>query len=66
MNSVTNNPAGSPHMIVGVELANRYDQPDLRIHTHNAALQNRIRSMRNTPAGVRAAHTMRKLPPSLI
>jgi len=60
--SVVNEPAGSNKMILGVELLNNYEQPDLRIHENNLTLKRRIEGVRNTPAGVRAAHTFRKLP----
>jgi hypothetical protein len=59
---ITNNPVENPHMILGVDLINRYEQPDIKLHEHNAALHDRIKKLRNTPAGVRAAHTFRKLP----
>jgi hypothetical protein len=60
--SVVNEPAGSNKMILGVDLLNSYEQPDLRIHENNLTLKRRIEGLRNTPAGVRAAHTFRKLP----
>jgi|LauGreDrversion4_2_1035121.scaffolds.fasta_scaffold445448_1 hypothetical protein len=60
--SVTNNPAPISKMVLGVDLLNRYEQPSLKLHEHNSALHNRIERLRHTPAGVRAAHTFRKLP----
>lgn len=60
MYSVVNDPAGS-NMILGVDLVNRYEKPDLQIHQNNAALATSLRRARNTPAGVRAAHTYSKL-----
>jgi len=66
MYSVTDRPYGGPEMILGVDMLNKYENPDIRIHQHNAELAERLRRVRNTPAGVRAAHTLRKLPPEMI
>jgi len=60
--SITNNPAENSQMILGVDLLNRYEQPDVRLHENNHAHNEGIAKMRNTPAGVRAAHVFRKLP----
>jgi hypothetical protein len=62
MYSITDNPAPRPQMVLGVDLLNRHEQPSLRLHEHNGALHDRIERLRHTPAGVRAAHTFRKLP----
>jgi hypothetical protein len=59
--SIVNDPANN-HMILGVDMINRYEQPDLRIHEHNAHLKERLHRLASTPAGVRSAHTLRKLP----
>lgn len=66
LNSVTGSPNGGSTMVLGVDLVNKYSQPQLRIHEHNAALIKRIHDLRGTPAGVRSAHTFRKLPPSIL
>jgi hypothetical protein len=58
---IVNDPAEN-HLILGVDLINRYETPDLKIHENNAHLQERLKRIRNTPAGVRSAHTLRKLP----
>ena len=62
ISSITNVPEGNNHMVLGVDLVNRYEQPDLKIHEHNRTLERRNAEIRNTPAGVRAAHTFRRLP----
>jgi hypothetical protein len=60
--SITDNPSVGSKMILGVDLMNRYEQPDLRLHENNMAIPKRLAELRNTPAGVRAAHTLRRLP----
>ena len=59
LNSIVNNT--TPHMILKVNLANRYEQPELKLHEHNPTLHRIIAEHRNTPAGVRASHTFRRL-----
>jgi hypothetical protein len=61
IDSITNNLAGENKMILNVDLVNRYEQPDIRIHEHNRSLERNLREIRNTEAGVRSAHTYSKL-----
>lgn len=61
MDSLTNNINGSSSMVLGVDVLNRRELPELRMHENNAYLHKRLANMRNTPAGVRAAHTIRRL-----
>lgn len=62
LNRITNNLNHNPHMVLDVDLVNKYEQPDLKIHEHNQAAINRQNQLRRTVAGVRAAHAFRKLP----
>lgn len=66
LNRITGAPNGGSTMVLGVDLVNKYSQPQLRLHEHNAALAHRLHDLRGTPAGVRAAHTFRKLPPHIL
>lgn len=61
LNSITNNLAGSPHMILKADLTNKREQPDLKVHEKNEYKLKRLEELKNTPAGVRAAHSPRKL-----
>jgi len=61
MNSISHHIAGGNKMILNVELQNRREKPDIQLHQHNAYLIDRLARIRNTVAGVRAAHTPRKL-----
>ncbi len=60
LNSITNNLAENK-MILDVDLVNRYEQPEIKIHQHNQSLERNMRLRRNTEAGVRAAHTYSKV-----
>jgi hypothetical protein len=61
ISSITNTPEGNNHIVMGVDLVNRYEQPDIKIHEHNRTLERKNAEIRNTPAGVRAAHTFSRL-----
>ena len=61
LSSITNNLAGSPQMILKADMTNKREQPDLKVHENNEYKQRRLEELKNTPAGVRAAHTLRKL-----
>jgi hypothetical protein len=60
INSITNNLAENK-MILDVELVNRYEQPEIKIHQHNQSLERNLKLRRNTEAGVRSAHTYSKV-----
>jgi hypothetical protein len=62
MDKITHNLAGENHMIIPVDVMNKRDTLDLKMHENNQALRKNIEKLRHTPAGVRAANTLRKLP----
>lgn len=61
LDSITNNVAPIPHVVLNVNAINKREQPDLKLHLNNQALQKRIEDLSKTPAGVRAANTPRRL-----
>jgi hypothetical protein len=62
MDKISHNLAGESHMVIPVEVMNKRDTLDLKMHENNKALKRNIERLRHTPAGVRAANTLRKLP----
>jgi hypothetical protein len=62
MYRLSHNIEGENHMVLNVDVLNRRDTPDLKLYENNKTLQERIHRLRYTPAGVRAANTLRKLP----
>ena len=61
LGSITNGQVDSPHMILNVDVQNKREQPDLQIYAENENRKHRLAALRHTPAGVRAAHTLRRL-----
>jgi len=61
LGAIANNLVPSPHMILDAKVTNKREQPDLKLYENNHTLQRRLESLRKTPAGVRAAHTLRRL-----
>lgn len=61
LGSITNGQVDSPHMILNIDVQNKREQPDLQIHAGNERRKHRLAALRHTPAGVRAAHTLRRL-----
>jgi hypothetical protein len=51
----------TPHVILDVKMTNKREQPNFRMHENNLYKQKRMEDMRRTPAGVRAAHTPRRI-----
>jgi hypothetical protein len=49
------------HMILDVQNTNKREQPNIELYENNHHRQKRIEDLRRTPAGVRAAHTPRRL-----
>jgi hypothetical protein len=62
MDKISHNLAGENHMVIPVEVMNKRDTLDLKMHENNKALKRNLERLRHTPAGVRAANTLRKLP----
>jgi hypothetical protein len=62
MDKISHNIAGENHMVIPVEVMNKRDTLDLKLHENNRALKRNLERLRHTPAGVRAANTLRKLP----
>ena len=52
----------SPSMVLDIKTTNKREQPDLKMYENNEVLKKRVESLRKTPAGVRAAHTLRRFP----
>jgi len=61
LDSIANNIAPSPHVILNANVVNKREHPDIKLHEKNHSLQKRIEDLRRTPAGVRAAHTPKRL-----
>jgi hypothetical protein len=51
----------SPKMVLDVHTTNKREQPDIHQYENNAHLRARVNGMRRSPAGVKAAHTIRRL-----
>ena len=51
----------SPKMVLDVHTTNKREQPDIFQYENNAHLRSRVNGMRRSPAGVKAAHTLRRL-----
>jgi len=50
----------TPHMILDVKTLNKKEQPDLKLYENNNYRKRRLQELKRTPAGVRAAHTIRR------
>ena len=50
-----------PRMILNAKTINKSEHPQLRLYENNKALHQRIESLRKTPFGVKAAHTLRRM-----
>ena len=51
----------SPKMVLDVHTTNKREKPDIFQYENNAHLRSRVNGMRRSPAGVKAAHTLRRL-----
>jgi len=61
LNSISSSITPSPHYILDANVLNKKEQPDFRMHEDNHNLKRRLEELKRTPAGVRAAHTLRRL-----
>jgi hypothetical protein len=62
LDSITQNLAeGNNHMVLDAITTNKRENPDLALYEDNQTRNRRIEQLRHTPAGVRAAHTIRRL-----
>lgn len=61
LDSITNSVAPNPHVVLDAKAVNKREHPDIKLHQNNKVLKKRIEDLRRTPAGVRAAHTPRRL-----
>jgi hypothetical protein len=51
----------TPSMILDIKILNKREQPDIRLYENNQHAKQLLNEMRRTPAGVRAANTIRRL-----
>jgi hypothetical protein len=63
IDDITHNVVGNPEMILPIVMKNVEEKPSLEQYDNNNNITKikRIAEMRNTPIGVRAAHTIRRL-----
>lgn len=61
LDSITNNVANSPHVVLNAKAINKREHLDVKLHENNQALKRRMEDLIKTPAGIRAAHTPRRL-----
>ncbi len=61
LNNISTQLVPSSEMVLDAKVLNKREHPQIKLYENNKTLNNRIEELKRTSAGVRAAHTLRRL-----